>query len=492
VAALVGIDIGTQSLKAVVCGDDLTVLGEAAEPYGIDVPRPGWAEQDPRCWEAALAPAIGRALEVAGISAGEVAGIGVAGQLDGCVGVRHDGTPTGPCLIWMDRRATDELPALPAAFARVTGQIADAGHMAAKIRWIDRRQPGVVRFHQPVSYLVERLTGVAAIDHALASTTMLYDLDRRGWSPALLAAFGIAADRLPTIAAATAVAGPLHEGGAALTGLRAGAPVAVGTGDDFATPLGAGLVKPGRVACVVGTAEVVGALAAEPVLDPGGLVETHAYPAGGWFIENPGWMSGGAITWLGELLGGDAGQVAASGNGAAAAALDEAAAAIPAGADGLVFLPALSGAMTPEWHPGARAAFYGLTPIHGRGHLVRAVLEAMAHACRDIVDRLAVIGVPTAEVLLLGGGGQSRTWARIRADVTGRPQVIAARSDTCASGAAMLAAVAAGIVPDLAQAAAAVPPPAEIIDPRPANRAAHDEAYERYRALFDALRPLYG
>jgi xylulokinase len=474
--AVVGIDIGTQSLKAVVV-DGGAVRGEAAVAYGVRYPRPGWAEQDPRCWEDALAPAIGRALAAAAIHADAVRGLGIAGQLDGCVAVDGDGAPRGPCLVWLDRRA--DLPALPAGFAAITGQVADGGHMAAKIRWLAANAPGAARYHQPVSFLVERLTGAAVMDHALASTTMLYDLAARVWSPPLLAAFGVDAHALPAIADATAVAGALHAAGAALTGLPVGTPVAVGTGDDFATPLGAGLIAPGRVACVIGTAEVVGALADRPVIDAGALVETHAYPAGGWFVENPGWMSGGALTWLAEILG-----VADPSD------LDAAAAAVPAGADGLVFLPALSGAMAPAWRPGARGAFYGLTPGHSRGHLVRAVLEAMAFACRDVVVRLRSLGVAADEVLLLGGGGQSRTWAQIRADVLAVPHAVAARADTCAVGAAALAAVAAGVAPDLPRAIAHAPP-AAIVRPRPGQRAACDDAHARYRALFAALEPMF-
>jgi xylulokinase len=475
---VVGIDIGTQSLKAVVV-DDGAAVGEAAVAYGADFPRPGWAEQDPRCWLDALAPAIGRALAAAGRAPRDVRGLGIAGQLDGCVAVDERGAARGRCLIWLDRRAG--LPALPADFAAITGQVADGGHMAAKLRWLAAHAPGAARYHQPVSFVVERLTGAAVMDHALASTTMLYDLAARAWSPPLLAAFGVDAAELPVIAEATAVAGALHAAGAALTGLPAGIPVAVGTGDDFATPLGAGVIGPGRVACVVGTAEVVGALADRPVIDRDGLVETHAYPAGGWFVENPGWMSGGALTWLSEILG-----------EADPSILDAAAAAVAPGADGLLFLPALSGAMAPAWRPGARGAFYGLTPAHGRGHLVRAVLEAMAHACRDVVERLAALGLATGDVLLLGGGGQSRTWAQIRADVLGRRHVVAARGDTCAVGAAYLAAVAAGSAPDLQRAIAHAPVAAGVtVEPEARHRGAHDDAYRRYRALFAALEPMF-
>jgi xylulokinase len=336
------------------------------------------------------------------------------------------------------------------------------------------------RFHQPVSYLVERLTGAAVLDHGLASTTMLYGLERRDYEPDLLACFGIERGTLPRISDAGARAGALSDAGAAMTGLCAGIPVAVGTGDDFATPLGAGIVAPGTIACVLGTAEVVGGLCERAVIDPRGLVETHGYATSGYFIENPGWLSGGAVAWLRRVL--------AAGSDAE---LDGWAASVPAGADGVTFLPALSGAMAPEWQPAARGCFDGLTAAHERGHLARALLEGCAFAMRDVVDRLEELGVPAGRVLLVGGGSKSRVWAQIRADLLGRPIAVSAISDACPIGAALLAASAAGVAPDLAAAAARAAGTPRAIEPDAANRAAYDAAYGRYRALFDALRPLF-
>ena len=467
----------------VVADRALAVRGQASRTYPFDQPRPGWAQQDPALWEAALAPAVAEALAQAGVEAGAVEAVGVAGQLDGCVAVGKGGEPLGPCLIWLDRRAEREMPEVPADFRARTGLIADPGHMAAKIRWLARNAMGLsgARFHQPVSYLVERLTGRAVLDHGLASTTMLYGLARRDWDPELLACFAVDRSSLPDIDAAAARAGVLSAAGAAMTGLPAGIPVAVGTGDDFATPLGAGIVGPGEVACVLGTAEVVGAVCERPVIDPGGLVETHGYATGGYFVENPGWLSGGAVAWLRGVLG-----------AASDAELDGWAAAVPPGAEGVSFLPALSGAMAPEWHASARGCFDGLTAAHGRGHLARALLEGCAFAMRDVIDRLDQLGVATGTVVLIGGGSKSRVWAQIRADLLGRPIAVSQVADACPVGAALLAAAAAGIVPDLAAAADRAEADRRTVDPDPRHRAAYDDAYARYRALFFALRPLWG
>jgi xylulokinase len=480
--AIVGIDVGTQSLKAVVTGDDLTVLGEAASAYGVDHPRPGWAQQDPVSWEEALAPAVAEALARARVAPAQVAALGVAGQLDGCVAVGADGRPLGPCLIWMDRRADRELPELPPDFRERTGATADPSHMAAKIAWLRRHAHGLAgaRFHQPVSYLVERLSGEFVMDHGLASTTMLYSLARRDFEDDLLARFAIQRAELPLLAEASQPAGALTTGGAALCGLPAGIPVAVGTGDDFATPLGAGVVAPGVVTCVLGTAEVVGGLSERPVIDPAGLVETHAYAAPGFFVENPGWLSGGAVAWLRAITG-------AAGD----EELDGWAEGAPPGAGGVTFLPALSGAMAPEWVPSARGCFYGMSAGHDRGHLARALLEGCAFAMRDVVDRLTEIGVPTGAILLVGGGARSTIWSQIRADLLGRPVGVSRVVDACPLGAAMLGAVAAGLAPDVVAAAARAVSSRDEVEPDPRRRGAYDDAHARYRALFESLRPMF-
>ena len=473
---VLGIDLGTQSLKVVACdAATLAVRGSHAVPHATHTPQPGWAEQAPAAWEAGLAPAIAGALAAAGARPEDVAALAIAAQLDACIPVDAAGAALHPALIWHDRRAVDHTLAPPGLF-ELTGQIADPSHLAPKIRWLQRvANVRAARFHAPTSYLVSRLTGAHVLDPALASTTMLFDLAARRWAPSLLDAYGLTAAQLPAIAPATSVAGPLHAAGAALTGLRVGTLVAVGTGDDFANPLGAGLASPGFVACAIGTAEVVGALSDELVLDRVAgepMVETHAYPAGGYFVENPGWLAGGAVRWAARLLG-----VADD------AAFDRLAASAPPGADGVTFIPALAGAMTPVWRPHARGTLHGLAASHGPAHIARAVLEGLAFASRDVVERLAALGLDTRDVLVLGGGAASAVWTQIRADVLGRPHHVAARTDTCAVAAAMIAAVAAGAHPDLRAAAACAPPSATIVTPG----ACPDAAYARYRRLVGEL-----
>src|SRR5262249_9709462 len=215
-----GIDVGSQSLKAVLLDEAVQVVGRGAHSYSIAFPQPGWAEQQPQLWESALGPAVAEALMGAGRSARDIVGIGIAGQLDGSVPVDAAGHALGPCLIWMDRRSDAGLAALrerirPADFRRRTGANLDGSHMAPKMRWqLDHGFQEAARFHQPVTYLVERLTGEAVIDHGLASTTLAYDLNAADFAEDLLAMFGLDRRLLPRLAQSEAVAGRLTAAGA--------------------------------------------------------------------------------------------------------------------------------------------------------------------------------------------------------------------------------------------------------------------------------------
>lgn len=481
---VVGIDIGTQSLKVVVADEALSVVGEASVAYAPAFPRPGWAEQNPQLWLDALAPAIGAALANAGRSPGDIAGIALGGQLDGCV-PSAGGRALAPCIIWMDRRADGLLSGIPPDLVRDrAGLVCDATHMAAKIRWAAREltEAGAVEvWHQPVSFVLEALTGVRLMDHGLASTTMLYGLETRGYDPVLLDAFGIDAAKLPGIADAESVAGTLTPAGAALTGLPAGIPVAVGTGDDFTNLLGAGLLQPGTATAALGTAEVVGALSDGLIIDRDLLVETHGYVGGRYVLSNPGWLSGGAVTWFLQTFSVES-----------AAEMSALAAAVPATSEGLLFLPALSGAMAPRWVAGARGTFYGLTPAHGKAHCARAVLEGTAFAMFDVIERLVALGVPVSRLRLMGGGARSAEWVQIRADLSGLPTEVSTLADASPLGAAVLASVAAGVHPNVASAMSAMRTRFTLVEPDPAKRDAYLVAHARYRTLFESLAPLYG
>lgn len=480
--ASLGIDIGTQSLKAALLDDDLALLATADGAYRPSFPRPGWAEQSTQLWLDQLRPVIGAALARAGLAPADVTALAICGQLDGCVAVDAAGMALGPAIIWMDRRATAEIAEIDARLVgERCGLVLDSTHMAAKIKWLDRNFPdrsSIAMWHQPVSFTVAALTGESVMSRSLASTTMLYDIDWHDWNDDLLRAFDVARGALPRIDDEAAIAGRLTTRGAELTGLPVGTPVAVGTGDDFSNPLGCGVCRPGTVAVSLGTAETVGALSARPIFDSEFLVETHAYPGGHYHLGNPGWLSGGAVRWAAALLSIPSDE-----------AFSALAATAPAGCDGLIFIPALTGAMAPKWIAAARGSFIGLSTAHGPAHLARAVLEGTAFAMRDVVDRFDALGVPTGRLRLMGGGTRSALWCRIRAELVGRPADILDACDASAIGAGLLAAVAGGVAADIGEAVAHVQPPLREVTPSRESEGAYEDAYQLYRERFAALEP---
>jgi len=274
------------------------------------------------------------------------------------------------------------------------------------------------------------------------------------------------------------VAGRLSEEAAADLGLTTACVVAVGTGDEHAACVAAGALQPGTVADIAGTAEPVASAAWDAVWDPAGLVETHAHvPVDRWLVENPGFLAGGSVRWLSEQI-----------IGCEQAEIESLATGAPPGSDGVLFVPALNGSTTPRWDESARGVFSGLALNHDRRHLARAVLEGCAFAVRDIVDRLAELGLGSDTLRVVGGGARNRLALQIRADVTGLPVEAPRESEATALGAALVAGVAAGWYRDLDEAATLTRDPAPFVaEPIPANVGLYAEAYDRYRATFDAV-----
>jgi xylulokinase len=487
---VIGCDVGSQSLKGVLVSPEGATVTEASADYPMSFPKPGHAEQDPEAWLLALAGVSRQLIAQSGITPGEVGALGLAAQLDGVVPAGADGASLGPAVIWMDRRAAAECALLSETLSsqlvfETTGLNLDASHVAPKVMWLRRHAPELYArcswFPSPASFVVERLTGARVIDRTNASSTMLYDVRAEAWSQRLLEATGLDARHFGRIVDSGEIVGTLTRDAAARLGLTTATKVVAGCGDDHGGSLGAGLVEPGMIGDVVGTAEPITATFAAPVFDSTRLVETHAHAAAGlWLIENPGFVSGGSIRWFSELTGvPDPVQFAQVAEGS------------PAGARGVLFLPCLGGATAPVWDDRARGAFCGLTLGHDRADLARAVLEGCAYAFRDITDRLVELGVPAdQEARVVGGGSRNRLWCQIKADVTGRPLRAVATRHATASGAAMLAAVAVGAFDSLTAAAGALVELGDVFEPRGKLASVYAEGYGRYRASFAALQAI--
>jgi xylulokinase len=486
---LIGIDVGSQSVKGVLCDPDGSPRASAAHPCGMTHPASGWAEQDPAEWQAGICAVIRSLLATTAIAPSEVACIGLACQVDGVVPVDRELRPLRPAIIWLDKRAVAQAGRLVSALGadavfETTGLVADASHTAPKMMWLRDEEPDVFResalLLAPAAYLLGWLTGRPLQDHANASSSLVYDVARRGWSEPLLEAAGLDTGLLAPIAASHEIAGPLLAEAAAETGLTTRCLAVVGTGDDHGAALGAGVVEPGLIADVTGTAEPVGTVAAELILDSERLLETHAHALDGTIlVENPGFVSGGSILWLAKMLGAQQPDVISW------------AAHAPAGSDGVTFLPTLSGATAPRWNHRMRGTFHGLSVNHDRRHLSRSVIEGCVYALRDITTRMHDMGLPGSEIRVVGGGARSTLWLQTKADVCGLPVRPVLGPQPTALGAAMLAAVGAGRFPDAGAAARQMARLGEErYEPEPARRACYDDGYQRYRQLFDAVEAI--
>jgi len=484
---LIGIDVGSQSVKGILLSPEGERVGLASSPCRMIHAAPRWADQAPSEWQTGIRTVVVKLLREAGLPASAVTHMGLACQVDGVVPIDRAGKPLRDGIIWLDRRATVESRRLadevgPERIFAITGLNPDASHIAPKIMWLRDREPEVYRAAAklpPVAgYLLAWMTGSALQDHANASSTLLYDVRTRRWSEPMLAASGIDPELLADIRAAHDIGGSLVPEVAEELGLSRDCLVVVGTGDDHGASLGAGAALPGIITDVTGTAEPVTAVADEVVFDEERVVETHAHAVDGeLLIENPGFVSGGSTLWLSQnVLDVPQGHVF------------ECAASAPAGSDGVVFLPTLSGSTAPRWNDEIRGVFAGLSLNHDRSHLARAVLEGCAFALRDIVARLDAMGLGGSEIRVVGGGVRSPLWLQIKSDVTGKPVRPVLSPEPTALGAAILAGLAAGTFADARSAVERVVElGSEPFMPRTEVADCYARGYSRYREVFDAM-----
>jgi xylulokinase len=469
-SAILGIDLGTTEVKAGLLGLDGRLLAIARAGYGLAVGHgTGWAEQDPGAWWSATVVAV-RALRPP--EPVDVVAIGVDGHGPTLAAVDERGEATRPAITFLDTRAAAEGDELAAA----TGIRGWAlGPLPAAL-WVERHEPDVgarTRWYLTTwEWLAFRLTGEAAAP--LVPGQAVPD------PSAMRVATGLATDRRPPVTAIGEVVGRLTTTAAAELGLRAGVPVAGGTNDAFASYLGAGLAEAGDAYDPGGSAGGFGVYWHSPVEVTGAFV-TPAPLEGLYSVGAAMVATGRALDWFRDGV---------VGGGLSTEWLLEEAASTPPGSDGVVFLPYLAGERSPIWDPRATGAFVGLTLAHGRGHLVRAILEASALAIRHVAEPMLEAGVTVTDMRACGGPARSETWNQIKADVTGFPVLVPAVLETAVLGSGILGAVGIGASTDVATAVRAMTRIERRLEPRPECRATYDRAYAVYRGLYPALAPV--
>jgi xylulokinase len=491
-AYFLGIDVSTTGAKALLIDEQGHVVSSATTPLPISMPQPLWSEQDPQDWWNGTVQSIRQSVAQAGVKAESVAAIGLTGQMHGLVLLDEAGQVLRPAILWNDQRTGAQCDEIRRRLGferlvQITGNNALTGFTAPKILWVQQNEPSVYARAKhillPKDYVRYRLTGEYAMDKADGSGTILFDLEKRNWSKIMLDALEIPTDWLPTTYEGPQVTGTLSRSAAELTGLKVGTPVMAGGGDQAAGAVGVGAVEPGIVALALGTSGVVFATTDAAHVEPQGRLHAfcHALP-GTWHFMGVMLSAAGSLQWYRDTLAPQE-----SFDQLLAPAED-----VPAGCEGLLFLPYLTGERTPHPDPLARGAFVGLTVRHTLPALTRAVLEGVAFGLRDSFELIKTAAkVQVRQVRVSGGGAKSPLWRQILADVFDAELVTVNTTEGAAYGAALLAGVGAGAWQDVPSACQAAIKVTGSTRPQPDFVRTYEAQYQLYRQLYPALKAIF-
>lgn len=495
---LLGIDIGTSGTKTVLFDESGRAVSSATAEYPMYQPKNGWAEQDPADWWNACAKTIRTVTEESGTAPADVAGVGLSGQMHGLVMLDESGDVLRRSILWCDARTGPQCREITervgaSRLIEITANPALAGFTASKILWVRENEPELYRRCRhillPKDYIRYRLTGLLATEVSDASGMNLMDIPKRSWSAEVLEKLGIDASLLPELHESCEVAGTVTGEAAAQTGLAAGTPVVCGAGDNAAAAVGTGVVESGKAFTTIGTSGVVYAHADRLAIDPQGRVHTFCSAVPGkWTVMGCTLAAGLSLKWMRDNFFPAEKETAAGMGVDPYTLMDRQAEKVPIGANRLLFLPYLMGERSPLLDPNARGVFFGLSAIHTKYDLLRAVMEGVAYSLRDCLDILRGMGVVSSEMLACGGGGSSPLWRQMLADVYGCPVKTAVSKEGPALGAAILAGVGAGIYPSVEEGCRAVIRTNPEQQPDPEASLKYEPYYRLYTRLYPALK----
>jgi xylulokinase len=484
-----GIDTSTTSSKALLIGLNGVVAGVAATPHTLQTPRPLWSEQNPQEWWQAVSASIKAVLAKTGLTGEAIKAIGLTGQMHGLVLLDGGGNVLRPAILWNDQRTQAQCDEIHSRigrekFIQITGNVALTGFTAPKILWVAQNEPEIYANARhvllPKDYIRFKLTGTYAMDKADGAGTVLFDLKTRDWSGEVLSTLEIDPGWMPPTFEGCEFTGQVTEEAAALTGLKAGTPVAAGGGDQAAQAVGVGAVETGVVALTVGTSGVVFAPTPSSLVEPEGRLHAfcHAVP-GMWHFMGVMLSAAGSLQWYRDTI-------------APGMSFDDLlveAESVPAGCEGLQFLPYLTGERTPHPDPLARGAFIGLTLRHRRGHMTRAVLEGVAFGLKDSFTLIQNAGLGAIkQVRASGGGVKGALWRQILASALEAELVTVNADEGAAFGAALLAGVGAGEWDDVASACHATVRLTGSTQPIEEQVDIYRQSYPLYQELYPTLK----
>lgn len=495
---MIGVDLGTSGTKTVLFNRDGKIIASASREYPLCQPENGWAEQEPQDWWRAAAETLREVTGQSGIDPKDIKAVGLSGQMHGLVMLDEEGRVLRRSIIWCDQRSGKQCDEITERVGRdrlieITANPALTGFTASKLLWVRENEPDLYRqcahILLPKDYVRYMLTGVFATEVSDASGMQLLDVPRRCWSEEVLEKLEIDPALLAKVYESPEITGEVTPEAARLTGLCPGTPVVGGAGDNAAAAVGTGVVRDGKAFTTLGTSGVVYAHTDTLSIDPKGRVHTFccAVP-GAWHVMGVTQGAGLSLKWFrdnfcySEII---------SAQGLCIdpyVLLDHQAEISPVGCNKLFYLPYLMGERTPHLDPDCRGVFFGLSAMHMRSDLLRAVMEGVAYSQRDSVEILRGMGIATGEMLACGGGGTSPLWRQMLADVYNCPVQTVQSKEGPALGAAILAGVGAGLYPSVQEACDRLiqvnPPQAPI----PENVEKYEKLYQVYTGLYPALK----
>jgi xylulokinase len=498
-SAYLGIDIGTSGTKTLVCRETGEILAAATAVHKSYHEHPGWSEQEPKDWWKSTVKSTKEALAKANVPPEEIKGIGLSGQMHGSVFLDKKDKVLRRAILWNDQRTAEQCAEIEAkaggraALIQLVSNPAFTGFTAPKILWVRRHEPQVFektrRVLLPKDYIRLRLTGEHATEVSDASGTLLLDVTHRQWCRPLLERLELDPSLMPPCHESQDVTGRVTAKAAQELGVPEGTPVVGGAGDQAAGAVGNGIVQTGIISATLGTSGVVFAHADQIQTDPDGRVHTMCHAVkGAWHMMGVVLAAGGSLQWLRNQLCLDEMKAARRQKTDPYELIVQQAAGVPAGAEGLFFLPYLTGERHPHSDPSAKGAWIGLTVRHTKAHLARAVIEGATFAMRDCLEVIRGLGVAARQIRLSGGGARSPFWRQLQADVYGQPVATINATEGPAFGVALLAMVGTGAYASVPEACAATIRVTEELQPDEEAKKRYDLLHAQYQRLYPALR----
>ncbi|MDR2440076.1 MAG: xylulokinase [Planctomycetaceae bacterium] len=494
-----GIDIGTSGTKTLAIDANGKILASDIQEYRCFAPKPLWSEQEPDDWWNATVKTVHNVLKKTRLKPDDVKAIGLSGQMHGSVFLDKNGQVIRRAILWNDQRTVKEcyeierLAGGRESLIRLVANPALTGFTAPKILWLRNNEPKHFdKLHKvllPKDEIRRRLTGEYATEVSDASGMLLLDITRRNWSTELLSALQLDIDLLGRVYESEDVTGKLTHNAAKQLGLTTNCLVVGGAGDCAAGAIGNGIVHEGILSTSIGTSGVMFVYSDEIKIDPLGRVHTFCHAVRGkWHLMGVNLSSGGSLQWFRNALCPELAAQAKKKKIDVYDLLTAEAEKTPPGGEGLYFLPYLSGERTPHADPFARGCFVGLTLVHGRGHLVRSIMEGVTYSMRDSLEIFQGLGIPIKQIRASGGGSKSPFWRQIQADVFGQHVVTINSEEGPALGVALLAAVGAGAFKDIQEACKTVIKVVKKTNPNPKTKKIYDKSMPIYQNLYRSLK----